>query len=44
MGYFPIDDQTINYLKVTGRDELKVKYIEAYLKSQGLYRVYDGSQ
>jgi aconitate hydratase len=43
MGYFPIDDQTIEFLKTTGRDEQNVAFTEAYLKAQGLFRVYDGS-
>lgn len=44
MGYFPIDRQTIEYLQNTGRDEHKVKFIESYLRAQGLFREYDGSQ
>jgi len=44
MGYFPIDDQTIEYLRSTGRDAHNVSFIESYLRAQGLYRVYDGSQ
>lgn len=32
MGYFPVDDQTLNYLRLTGRDEQTVKTIEKYLK------------
>lgn len=44
MGYFPIDSQTIDYLRVTGRNEQKIQMIENYLKSQGLFRTYDGSQ
>jgi aconitate hydratase len=28
MGYFPMDQETINYLKVTGRDSEKIKLIE----------------
>ena len=32
MGYFPIDDQTLNYLKLTGRDDQTVKTIEQYLR------------
>jgi aconitate hydratase len=43
MGYFPIDRQTIDYLQMTGRDEHKVKFIEEYLRAQGLFREYDGS-
>ena len=37
MGYFPIDDQTIEYLKMTGRDAHKIDYIEQYLRAQGLF-------
>lgn len=44
MGYFPIDAQTMEYLNMTGRDSHKVKLIEAYLRDQGLFRTYDGSQ
>eukprot|EP00347_Sterkiella_histriomuscorum_P009081 403342589 len=44
MGYFPIDDQTIDYLKATGRDSHKVAFVEQYLRAQGLFRLYDGSQ
>ena len=44
MGYFPIDEQTIDYLKMTGRSEHKVNSVRDYLKAQGLFRVYDGSQ
>lgn len=44
MGYFPIDEKTLEYLRLTGRDEAKVKLIEDYAKASGLYRLYDGSQ
>jgi aconitate hydratase len=44
MGYFPIDEQTIEFLRMTGRDAKSVAATEAYLKAQGLFRVYDGSQ
>ena len=43
MGYFPIGDQTIDFLKMTGRDHHNVAFTEAYLKAQGLFRTYDGS-
>jgi len=33
MGYFPIDDQTIDFLKMTGRDPHNVAFTEAYLKA-----------
>lgn len=38
MGFFPIDQQTMDYLKLTGRDEHKLKTIESYLKSNNLWR------
>ncbi|WP_413801842.1 aconitate hydratase AcnA [Streptomyces iranensis] len=34
---FPIDDETINYLKLTGRSEQQVALVEAYAKEQGLW-------
>ncbi len=37
MGYFPVDDTTIDYLGMTGRDEKLLKIIQAYMKHQGLY-------
>lgn len=44
MGYFPIDAQTIDYLRLTGRDEGHVQLIEQYLREQGMYVKHDGSQ
>ncbi|MBY0501877.1 MAG: aconitate hydratase AcnA [Alphaproteobacteria bacterium] len=35
---FPIDRETIDYLKFTGRDPHQVKLVEAYAKAQGLWR------
>lgn len=34
---FPIDDETINYLRLTGRSEQQVALVEAYAKEQGLW-------
>lgn len=34
---FPIDDETLNYLRLTGRDEERVALVEAYAKEQGLW-------
>ncbi|MFF7632172.1 aconitate hydratase AcnA [Kitasatospora sp. NPDC008050] len=34
---FPIDAETINYLKLTGRDEQQLALVEAYAKAQGLW-------
>ena len=40
-GIFPIDDETINYLRLSGRDEKQIAVVEAYAKAQGFYRVKD---
>ncbi len=37
-GFFPIDDETIQYLSDTGRDPERVKLVEAYAKAQGYWR------
>jgi aconitate hydratase len=36
-GYFPIDKETLRYLRFTGRDEAQVKLVEAYSQAQGLW-------
>ena len=36
-GFFPIDDETLKYLRLTGRDERKIGMIENYCKSQHLW-------
>src|SRR6476659_10072799 len=41
MGFFPIDAETINYLRFTGRDESQVQLVEAYCKTQGIFRTDD---
>ena len=38
MGFFPVDEQTINYLHLTGRDEKLIETVEQYCKLQGLWR------
>src|SRR6184192_2184429 len=38
MGFFPVDEQTLNYLRLTGRDEKHVDLVERYCKEQGLWR------
>jgi len=34
----PIDEMTLDYLRLTGRDETQVQLVEAYAKEQGLFR------
>jgi aconitate hydratase 1 len=36
-GLFPIDSETINYLRLTGRAEDSVRLVEAYCREQGLF-------
>ncbi|MDI3328668.1 MAG: aconitate hydratase AcnA [Alicyclobacillaceae bacterium] len=38
MGFFPVDAQTLDYLRLTGRKEEDIAVAEAYLKAQGLFR------
>ena len=35
---FPIDEMTLEYLRLTGRDEAQVALVEAYARAQGLFR------
>jgi aconitate hydratase len=41
IGFFPVDSETLNYLRYTGRSEDLVKLVEAYCKEQGLFRTDD---
>jgi aconitate hydratase len=36
-GFFPIDDETLKYLKISGRDDQTVEIVEHYAKEQGLW-------
>jgi len=40
-GIFPVDDETLNYLRLSGRDEKQIALVEAYAKEQGLFRSAD---
>ena len=37
-GFFPIDEETIRYLKATGRADDRIALVEAYAKAQGMWR------
>ena len=37
-GIFPIDDETLNYLRLSGRTEELIALVEAYAKAQGMFR------
>ncbi len=38
MGFFPVDAETLKYLRLSGRGEAHVKLVEAYCRAQGLFR------
>ena len=42
MGYFPVDSRTIEYLRLTGREESHVQLVEKYLRQQDMFVTYDG--
>ena len=39
--FFPVDNETLRYLRLTGRSEEQVALVEAYCKAQGLFRTAD---
>ncbi|MDY7575425.1 aconitate hydratase AcnA [Actimicrobium sp. CCI2.3] len=39
MGFFPVDDQTIEYFKGTGRSKSEIESFEAYFRAQGLFGI-----
>jgi aconitate hydratase len=40
-GFFPIDNETLRYLRQTGRDEARIALVEAYAKENGMWRGAD---
>jgi aconitate hydratase len=43
-GYFPVDDATLTYLRLTGRSEELIDLVERYTKEQGLFRTDDAPE
>lgn len=43
-GIFPIDEETLSYLRLTGRDETQVDLVEAYAKAQGFFRTTESTE
>ena len=41
VGFFPVDEETLSYLRFTGRSEEQVALVEAYCREQGLFRTDD---
>lgn len=44
MGYFPVDEQTLAYLQLTGRTKAHIALVESYLKAAALYNNADDSK
>ena len=38
IGYFPVDEETLRYMRLTGRSEEVIERTEAYMRAQGLFR------
>ncbi|MCW3837345.1 aconitate hydratase AcnA [Sphingomonas canadensis] len=42
-GFFPVDDRTLDYLRLTGRPEETIALVEAYSRAQGMWRDEDAT-
>jgi len=42
--FFPVDDETLRYLRLSGRPEQHVNLVEAYLRAQGLFHTSDAPE
>jgi aconitate hydratase len=43
-GIFPVDHETLNYLRLTGRSEAHIALVEAYMRAQGLFHTADSPE
>ena len=43
-GIFPVDKETLNYLRLTGRDEASIELVEAYMRAQGMFHTADAPE
>jgi len=44
LGFFPVDDKTLEYFRGTGRTKAEIEAFEAYFRAQGLFGVPDAGQ
>src|SRR5271167_1859420 len=44
IGFFPVDAQTLDYLRLSGRAEHQIKLVEAYCREQGLFHTADSPE
>src|SRR5690606_2725988 len=43
-GFFPVDEETLDYLRLTGRSEEQIKLVEDYCKANGLFYTADAEE
>jgi aconitate hydratase len=43
-GFFPVDKETLKYLRLTGREEAHIALVEAYFREQGLFHTADSPE
>jgi aconitate hydratase len=43
-GIFPVDNETLKYLRLTGREEAHIALVEAYFREQGLFHTADSPE
>jgi len=43
VGFFPVDDMSIQYLRQSGRDDDRIDFVQSYLKANKMYRDYNNS-
>ncbi len=41
IGFFPVDDETLRYMRLTGRPKEVIERVERYCKEQGLFRTHE---
>lgn len=41
VGFFPVDEESLNYLRNTGRDEEQIQLVKEYYQAQGMFRTDD---
>lgn len=44
MGFFPVDQETIRYMRLTGRSEETIDLVEKYFKAQGMFRTSESEE
>ncbi len=43
-GFFPVDAETLSYLRLTGRDDVQVQLVEDYYRAQGMFHTADAQE